>query len=206
MLAIAPASADRPNSGAELTRLAPHLANRAASWRPCRAARSSMPRRTISQAAAISTPAPAARGRTCCAAATSINRWPWPRPARSRASPGSTGVSLPTPTTKATAARPWPTGWSMPKNVLTWRSIVNRVWHYHFGRGIVDTPNDLGQMGGPAVASRTARLAGRRISRLRRLAETAASADRDQRHLSSIVADRSARRRSSTPRTACCGG
>ncbi len=35
-----------------------------------------------------------------------------------------------------------------PQNVLTWRSIVNRVWHYHFGRGIVDTPNDLGKMGG----------------------------------------------------------
>lgn len=31
---------------------------------------------------------------------------------------------------------------------LTWRSIVNRVWHHHFGRGIVDTPNDLGRMGG----------------------------------------------------------
>jgi mono/diheme cytochrome c family protein len=34
-----------------------------------------------------------------------------------------------------------------PRNVLTWRSIVNRVWHYHFGRGIVDTPNDFGHMG-----------------------------------------------------------
>lgn len=34
-----------------------------------------------------------------------------------------------------------------PKNPLTWRSIVNRVWHYHFGRGIVDSPNDLGHMG-----------------------------------------------------------
>jgi hypothetical protein len=34
-----------------------------------------------------------------------------------------------------------------PKNGLTWRSIVNRVWHYHFGRGIVATPNDFGQMG-----------------------------------------------------------
>lgn len=33
-------------------------------------------------------------------------------------------------------------------NVLVWRSIVNRVWHYHFDRGIVDTPNDLGVMGG----------------------------------------------------------
>ena len=34
------------------------------------------------------------------------------------------------------------------RNVLTWRSIANRLWHYHFGRGIVDTPNDLGKMGG----------------------------------------------------------
>ncbi len=33
-------------------------------------------------------------------------------------------------------------------NVLTWRSVVNRVWHYHFGRGICDTPGDLGHMGG----------------------------------------------------------
>ena len=33
------------------------------------------------------------------------------------------------------------------KNPLTWRSIVNRVWHYHFGRGIVETPNDFGRMG-----------------------------------------------------------
>jgi hypothetical protein len=35
------------------------------------------------------------------------------------------------------------------RNVLTWRSIVNRVWHYHFGRGIVETPNDFGRMGAP---------------------------------------------------------
>lgn len=34
------------------------------------------------------------------------------------------------------------------RNSLTWRSIVNRVWQYHFGRGIVDTPNDFGRMGG----------------------------------------------------------
>jgi len=35
-----------------------------------------------------------------------------------------------------------------PDNVLTWRSVVNRVWHHHFGRGLCDTPNDLGRMGG----------------------------------------------------------
>ncbi len=34
-----------------------------------------------------------------------------------------------------------------PRNPLVWRSIVNRVWYYHFGRGLVDTPNDFGRMG-----------------------------------------------------------
>jgi hypothetical protein len=34
-----------------------------------------------------------------------------------------------------------------PDNPLTWRSIVNRVWHYHFSRGLVDTPNDFGRNG-----------------------------------------------------------
>jgi hypothetical protein len=28
--------------------------------------------------------------------------------------------------------------------------IVNRLWHHHFGRGIVATPNDLGTQGDPA--------------------------------------------------------
>src|SRR5207253_3720420 len=32
-------------------------------------------------------------------------------------------------------------------NLLTRRSIVNRVWQYHFGRGLTDTPNDFGHMG-----------------------------------------------------------
>ncbi len=35
-----------------------------------------------------------------------------------------------------------------PDNVLMWRSVVNRVWHYHFGSGLCDTPNDFGKMGG----------------------------------------------------------
>jgi hypothetical protein len=33
------------------------------------------------------------------------------------------------------------------RNPLTWRSIVNRVWQYHFGRGLAGTPNDFGRMG-----------------------------------------------------------
>jgi hypothetical protein len=34
-----------------------------------------------------------------------------------------------------------------PANPLTARVIVNRVWHYHFGTGLVATPNDLGRNG-----------------------------------------------------------
>ncbi len=33
-----------------------------------------------------------------------------------------------------------------PANPLTARVMVNRLWHYHFGRGIVGTPSDLGEM------------------------------------------------------------
>ncbi len=33
------------------------------------------------------------------------------------------------------------------RNPLTWRSIANRIWQYHFGRGLVDTPSDFGRMG-----------------------------------------------------------
>jgi hypothetical protein len=33
-------------------------------------------------------------------------------------------------------------------NPLTARVMVNRLWHYHFGRGLVDTPSDLGRHGG----------------------------------------------------------
>ena len=34
------------------------------------------------------------------------------------------------------------------ENPLTPRVLANRIWHYHFGTGIVNTPNDFGYMGG----------------------------------------------------------
>jgi len=34
-----------------------------------------------------------------------------------------------------------------PRNPLTPRVIVNRIWQHHFGTGIVDTPSDFGAMG-----------------------------------------------------------
>ena len=33
-------------------------------------------------------------------------------------------------------------------NPLTARIMVNRIWHYHFGQGLVKTPNDFGFNGG----------------------------------------------------------
>ena len=35
-----------------------------------------------------------------------------------------------------------------PSHPLTARVMVNRIWNYHFGRGIVASPNDFGRMGG----------------------------------------------------------
>jgi hypothetical protein len=36
-----------------------------------------------------------------------------------------------------------------PKNMLTARVIVNRVWQHHFGRGIVRSSNNFGELGTP---------------------------------------------------------
>ena len=48
------------------------------------------------------------------------------------------------------AARAALAAWlASPDNPLTWRSAANRVWHYHFGRGLADSPNDFGRMGSP---------------------------------------------------------
>ncbi len=37
--------------------------------------------------------------------------------------------------------------WLVSDNPLTARVLANRVWHYHFGTGIVDTPSDFGFLG-----------------------------------------------------------
>ncbi len=47
-------------------------------------------------------------------------------------------------TGRRTALARWLTD---PANPLPARVMVNRVWHYHFGRGIAGTPSDFGLMG-----------------------------------------------------------
>ncbi len=51
-----------------------------------------------------------------------------------------------TSTGRRTALANWIT---RPDNALTTRVIVNRVWQYHFGRGIVATASDFGKLGEP---------------------------------------------------------
>ncbi len=47
-------------------------------------------------------------------------------------------------TGRRTALAKWLTD---PANPLVARVMVNRIWHFHFGRGIVATPSDFGVMG-----------------------------------------------------------
>ena len=72
-------------------------------------------------------------------------------------------------------------------NMLTWRSIVNRVWQYHFGDGPRGFCQRLRTHGLHAHPSGTARLAGRHISRPGRLAQTAPQADPDVCHVAPAI-------------------
>jgi hypothetical protein len=61
--------------------------------------------------------------------------------------PGAAKIAPPAnveSTGRRTALAKWLTD---PANPLPARVMVNRIWHYHFGRGIVGTPSDFGVMG-----------------------------------------------------------
>lgn len=60
---------------------------------------------------------------------------------------GSLGLPLEAPEQeRRLALARWIVG---PGSWLSARVMANRVWHYHFGRGIVSTPSDLGAAGSP---------------------------------------------------------
>jgi hypothetical protein len=60
-------------------------------------------------------------------------------------SPGTADVKpMPNSTGRRSALAAWLT---TPDNPLPARVMVNRMWHWHFGQGIVATPSDFGIMG-----------------------------------------------------------
>jgi len=59
-------------------------------------------------------------------------------------------IPPPPPGAKSSGRRTALANWlASPENPLTARVMVNRVWQYHFGRGLVPTPSDFGKLGEP---------------------------------------------------------
>src|SRR5207237_421347 len=56
------------------------------------------------------------------------------------------GIALDAEDSRRAALALWLTS---PYNPLTARVIANRVWQWHFGKGVVRTPNDFGTQGEP---------------------------------------------------------
>ena len=118
--------------------------------RTCRAGRARQAAVTADAGAIRSTPSCriAPRPIHVLNAATSSSPASSCRPGACRALPGSIAkFQLADPDDEGSRRAALADGSPSPTNPLTWRSIVNRVWQYHFGRGLVDTPNDFGRNG-----------------------------------------------------------
>jgi hypothetical protein len=63
---------------------------------------------------------------------------------------GETATVVPSRENNSTGRRLAFARWvTSPEHRLTSRVFVNRIWQHHFGRGIVRTPNNFGQLGDP---------------------------------------------------------
>lgn len=78
-------------------------------------------------------------------------------------------------------------------NPLFARTIVNRVWHYHFGRGLIETPSDLGFNGGQPSHPEL----------LDYLASELIASKWSLKHLHRLIVSSAAYQQSSLPRNEC---